>query len=113
MMFLSEMEPSYPPMDIYETKEHLIIELEVPGIEKENVKITCIEDKIVIEGEKREKFNAPKIKFIRMERYNGPFKRTVKLPFKPEEKSIKGTLKNGILKIIINKKVKNIEVEEE
>ncbi len=113
MLFFSEMDVLYPPMDIYETKEKLIIELEVPGMERENLKITCVEDKIIIEGNKREKINAPALKFIRMERYSGFFKRVVKLPFKPEEKDIKGVLKNGVLRITINKGIKNIEVEEE
>ncbi len=112
MLFFSEFETPFPPIDIYETKDSLIVEVEVPGMTSDDLKITCIEDKIVIEGDKRERINAPQIKFIRMERYTGLFKRTVKLPFKPQVENIKGSIRDGILTIRINKNIKKITVEE-
>ena len=112
-MFIFDPQPIFPTLDIYETKEELVIEAEVPGVTVDMIKVICVSDKIIIEGEKRERLNMAQIKFLRMERFNGHFKRVIQLPFVPKEEEIKANLKDGVLVIRIAKRVKSIDLSKE
>lgn len=102
-----------PPMDVYETEGELVIELELPEVERDNVKITVKGQTLTVEGIKSYKVGEEKVKFLRLERYSGYFKRVVQLPFAPKEEGIKATMKKGVLKITISKdRSRRIEVEE-
>ena len=102
-----------PPMDVYETRDSIVIELELPEVDRESVKITCEGESVIIEGVKSYKLGLERVKFLRLERSTGPFKRVVKLPFAPNSSRIKATLKKGVLKVEIFKNVQTIEVEAE
>ncbi len=112
-MFIFDSKLIFPALDIYETKNEIVIEAEVPGVNVEGIKITCASDKIIIEGEKREKLNMEQIKFLRMERFNGYFRRVIQLPFSPKEEEIKANLKDGVLTIKIKKRITSIPLEED
>ncbi len=102
-----------PPMDVYETERELVIELELPEVDRNDVKITVKGQTLTVEGVKSYKIGEENVKFLRLERYSGYFKRVVQLPFTPVEEGIKATMKKGVLRIIISKdKSRRIEVEE-
>ena len=44
----------YPLLDIKEDKEKYIIDVEVPGIEKKDLKLSIREGNLIVNGEKRE-----------------------------------------------------------
>ena len=101
-----------PSMDVYETEKELVIEVELPEVDRKEVKITLEGNTLTIEGVKGYRVHGEKVRFLRLERYSGYFRRKVHLPFIPSEQEIKATMKRGVLKISVKKSTKKIEVED-
>lgn len=103
-----------PLMDIVDRDEDLVIKVELPGVEKEDVSITIHNNELWIQGERRLQSN-DKIKFYCCEGNYGTFFRKIRLSDYPEKQGIKSELKNGILTITLSKnkkeKPKSIPIE--
>lgn len=85
--------------DIYEENNNYIIESNLPGISKENIKINYENGYLTIIAKTKEiKVNT----YIRRERYYGELKRSFYIGLKKEE-NIKANFQNGILKITFPK----------
>lgn len=123
-IYLEDLSASFSantsPIDIYNTKNKLIIELEVPGVRKEDIAL-IIQDNILIirwflnpdlnnfnNFNKGHIKNDENIRFLCMERRFGKFEKFLLLPFSPANKNIKALLSNGVLKIIFNIENQNI-----
>jgi HSP20 family protein len=109
-----------PRVDITESEDSINLHAELPGLSKDNVKVTINDDNVlIIKGEKEdnskneEKDENDKTVFLRMERSYGSFTRSFVLPENVDKDSIKGNFENGILKIELAKKepVKPKELE--
>jgi HSP20 family protein len=103
-------------MDVSETEQAFIIHAELPGVQKEDIKISISEDNILsISGEKKKSEQIQDKNFVRMERFYGTFRRTFTLPDHTQSSSIKADFTNGILEISLPKsepiKPKEITVE--
>ncbi len=99
-----EPEEFNPPMDIYESDDTLIIEVEIPGIDKSSVNLFVEGDKIIIEGTKTEeelnkKTRGDKLSFLQIERKFGGFAREVFLPVACNTNEAAGALEHGVLTI--------------
>lgn len=93
----------YPSVDIYEEDDVLVIEAELPGISKENIKVDVNNRLLTLAGERTiDEKNTEAAKY-RRERHYGTFERTFKLPFEVSEKHINATYKNGILTLRVEK----------
>lgn len=98
---------AYPKVDIRETDKQFILDAEIPGLTKDQVKVEVKEDTLVIRGEKREdkekegKYNVKEIK-------RSSFLRSFTLPPDLVDKNtVQAKFQDGILEVIIDK-VKNI-----
>jgi HSP20 family protein len=91
-----------PPVDITETDDSYHIDLEVPAVAREDIKVSVNDGLLTVSGERKseERENG---KAHRVERYYGKFQRTFRLPENVSEDSIKATSANGILKLEIAK----------
>ena len=109
---LSKPQAIVPPCNIYETPDKLIIQVEIPGVSKENVIVEVIDNVLCIHGNKvDESPDIPK-KYYAFEFEYGPFERKIKLPQGLDFEGITSRLENGILIIEIPKKPKKVvEVE--
>ena len=88
-----------PPVDIYETDDGIILKVELPGVNKEDVSVEVKDNVLTLKGER---LLDPAIKddqYYRKERSFGKFNRSFSLqePIKPN--LIKAGFKNGILTI--------------
>ena len=93
-----------PPADVYETPEAYVVEIEVPGVRLEELKLQIVNGLLTVRGERsmpREPAR-PEI-FLRMERTYGAFSRSVRFgqPVAPEPRQIE--LHNGLLVIELAK----------
>lgn len=92
--------------DIRERKDSYIIDVDLPGFSKENIKIDVTDGYLTInakmssENNKEEK----KEKFVRRERYFGECSRSFYVGENVEPEDIKASFKNGILNLEIPKK---------
>lgn len=92
-----------PAVDIYEKDEKLVFEAELPGIDKENIKVDVKGRLLTIAGERASDEEPKENGRYRRERKFGKFERTFKLPFDATEDLIDATYKDGVLILKVDK----------
>lgn len=113
----SEIEKSdwFPTADIYEDKDNFKLKLDLPGVEKDDVKITFANNQISVSGERKQLTETENHKYHLIERSYGRFYRSFDLPKEIEQDNISAEFKNGQLTINVPKsekiKPKQIEVK--
>lgn len=111
--FFTENESKMMKTDIKEKKDGYLIDIELPGYEKENIKIDVEDGYLTIHAEmnsnKEEKEDG---KFVRKERYSGSCERSFYVGDDVENEDIKAMFKNGVLKIEVPKKEEKKELPE-
>lgn len=103
-----------PVTDIYETKEDYVFKVEVPGMNKDDIKIEVKDDSLWISGERKEDMEVKKDDYHRVESRIGKFSRSFRLPSGIDQDKIKASMKNGILELQVpkpeTKKPKSISI---
>jgi Molecular chaperone (small heat shock protein) len=95
-----------PRVDISEDEKHLYVTVEIPGVNKDDVKVTINDDNIlVIKGEKKREFKTEykERNFIRVERSYGSFQRSFMLPDNFKKDNVSAKFENGVLTITLEK----------
>ncbi|MFQ6105515.1 MAG: Hsp20/alpha crystallin family protein [Candidatus Hydrothermarchaeaceae archaeon] len=92
-----------PFTDIIETEKEVVVTAEIPGVEKEDIKINTTEDRIKITAEARHEKREEKEGYVRRERGYESFYRVLALPAEVEAEKAKATYKNGILEVVLPK----------
>ncbi len=106
-----------PASDIWETDKEVIAEVDLPGIDKKDIKINLNDDNIEIKAEKKTEKEDKKKGFYRQERCYSGFYRQFPLPSNIKADKAEAEYKDGVLKLKIPKmkieqrKVKQIEVK--
>jgi HSP20 family protein len=91
-----------PALDLYESGDHLVAVVELPGMRKEDIDISLHDGTLTISGErKRESTNGEKTQ--RTERYVGTFRRSISLPTRVDAGKVSATYQDGILKVTLPK----------
>lgn len=91
-----------PPADIMETDEAMIVTLELPGVEKEDIEITAVNDDLSVSA-KRSVGPEQGESAQKRERSYDLFKRTVKLPYSVKSEQAKAAFNNGLLTVTLPK----------
>ena len=92
-----------PPTDIVETEKEYIVEMEIPGMKEEDIKVSLNENFLTVKGKIGQE-NGPVINSLLVERFTGSFERTFNLPTnRLDSLSSKAKFENGILTITITK----------
>ncbi len=113
--FLENVE--FPVVDILETGDSLRIEVEIPGLDKDDIKIEISGDTLIMEGAKRDSEKVDRLNYICMERRFGYFRRAIMLPAIGDTSNIKAFHEKGLLIITLPKisdrrgGAKKIEIE--
>ena len=104
-----------PAVDILEQEDSYTLEAELPGLKKDDVKISVQDNLLTLRGEKKDERKESKKGYLRMETNYGSFTRSFTLPTTINASKIEAEFKDGILKIQIPKaeeaKPKMIEVK--
>ncbi len=104
-----------PAVDIAEHDDEYLVKVELPGVKKENVKITLESNILTIRGEKKQEKEEKEKNFHRVERAYGSFQRSFTLPTTVKSEKIDALYNDGILTIHLPKeeqaKPKQIEVK--
>lgn len=93
-----------PYTNILETKENYKVTLELPGVKKEDVKITVVDNTLVVKGEKKRDEEIDEKRYYRIEREFGSFERKIQFTMDVDVNKISASTKDGILVIEVGKK---------
>ena len=89
-----------PPVDIYETAERdLVIKVEVPDINREDVEVTVENNTLTLKGNKNFPTDVKEEQFRRVERRYGSFVRSFTLPNTVDAAKVSAEYKNGVLTV--------------
>ena len=95
-----------PSVDISETDSEYLIKGEIPGVKKEDVKVTIQDGMLTIQGERRQEKEEKGKKFHRIECSYGSFARSFRVPSDADESSVKAEFKDGMLNVTLAKSEK-------
>ena len=88
----------YPPLNIYDDGESLIVRAEVPGIAAKDINITATQDTLTISGERKSAVEEG-VSYHRRERDRGSFHRSMTLPGQVNREKVMSTCRDRILEI--------------
>ena len=90
-------------LDLVDRDEELVVRAELPGVEKDDVKVTIAGDRLMIEAEREFEEEDEQENFYRHELGYGKLMRTVALPVEVDPEKIHAELTEGILKVTLPK----------
>ena len=104
-----------PLTDVSEDKEKYTLKMDLPGITKEDVKLSYVDGGLSISGERKQEKEERDSKYHRIERSYGKYFRSFSLPQKIEADKISAVFKDGQLTITVPKteeaKPKELEIK--
>jgi HSP20 family protein len=108
--------PEWAPLvDIVEDDKEYLIKVELPEVNKDDVKVTVEGDTLTISGERKAEKEEKGRKFHRVERYYGRFERSFTIPDDADADNVKAEFKDGVLRVHLPKsekaRPKQIEVK--
>ncbi len=104
-----------PAVDIYQTKDAVVVETPLPGVDPAKVEVSIENDVLTIKGEHEQKTEVEEKEYYRKEVRIGSFFRSVALPAHVVGDDAAAAYENGVLKITVPKapevKAKTVKVE--
>jgi len=117
-LFSSDVLPSrctVPTMDIVEQENEIVVSAELPGLRKEDIKITFEKNILTLSSEQKPAEVSEKATVLLKEIRNSNFNRSVKFEYEIDATKISAEMNNGVLTITLPKaeeaKPKQIEVK--
>lgn len=97
--------PMLPKADIAETDKEIVVSLEIPGVDENDVKIQISGSQLIVSGERKQKTEEKDKHFYRVETSYGAFERRFELPayVRKDAEGVKATSHKGIVEIRIPK----------
>jgi HSP20 family protein len=92
-----------PAVDYRQTDEGHHLEIDLPGLTKDDVDITVEDNVLTISGERRNAGDPGANGYHRIERWYGSFQRSFTLPGQVDPSRIQATFSNGVLSIVLPK----------
>lgn len=104
-----------PIVDIEEDNDNITVKAEIPGMNKDDIKVSVQSNILTITGERKQESETKNKTFHRVERSYGRFSRMITLPTDVDSDKVKANYKDGILSITLPKpetvKPKQVDVE--
>ena len=92
-----------PRVDVNETEKDILLDVELPGLEKKDVNVEVKNNTLTISGERKQEKKTEDAKCYRVERRYGKFERTFGLPENVKSDKVSAEYKNGILTLKLPK----------
>src|SRR5918912_1251762 len=103
-----------PSVDIYENKDQIVLEAELPGMNREDFDLSIENNVITLRGERRFEKKDDSDNYHRVERSYGSFTRSFTLPQTVSAEDAKAEYRNGVLRVTLPKreeaKARRIEI---
>lgn len=103
-----------PSVDIYENKDQIVLEAELPGMNREDFDLSVENNVITLRGERRFEKKEENDNYHRVERSYGSFSRSFTLPQTVSPEGATADYRNGVLRVVLPKreevKARRIEI---
>lgn len=104
-----------PAVDIYETKDELVVTVELPGVKEKEVQLSIVADTLSLRGHRTADREVQDENYHRIERWSGSFERSIQLPFPVRTEQVRANYHDGVLEIRLPKveeiKPREIKIE--
>jgi len=84
-----------PPTDVYEIDQHVVVKVEIAGIDEEDLSISLVDRRLIVAGHRRDP--ADKLSYQNMEIRYGEFHTEVRIGWALDASAIEATYENGFL----------------
>jgi len=91
----------WPEVEVSHRENKLVVQADLPGLKKEDVKVEVKDDRLCISGERSAVRDNEERGYYRTERTYGGFCRTIPLPQGAKADTASATFENGVLRIEI------------
>ena len=102
-------------LDVVEEKEQYVLKADLPGITKEDIKVSVENGILTIEGERKSEAEQKDKQYHRVERSYGRFVRSLNVGTHVDTSKIKANYKDGVLELIVPKaeetKPKTVDIQ--
>jgi HSP20 family protein len=92
-----------PLVDIIEDTKEYVISAELPGVSKDDVKVTMENGMLTLRGERKFERDNEEQRRHRIERFYGVFARSFAMPEDADSSSVRADMKDGVLRIRMGK----------
>jgi HSP20 family protein len=93
-----------PAVDIYETDSEIMVQAELPGVDRKDIALQLENNVLTLKGDRRFEKETNQENYHRIERSYGAFSRAFTIPTIVDEDKIRADYRDGILKIALPKK---------
>lgn len=106
-----EWESGYwqPAVDLVETDDAYVVIAEIPGVKRDEIKISMNENNLRISGERKPLHDLKQ--HLRSECYYGPFRRSIHIPDEVNKEKITAKYENGLLEVTLPRQKKSAAQE--
>lgn len=94
---------SYPALDVAEYENESVVVAELPGVNKEDLKLSIHDGALTISGERKAHQVPENSSWLRNETRAGGFTRTLELPHEVKADAVSAELTDGILRVVLPK----------
>jgi HSP20 family protein len=101
-----------PNINICETETHYMVEVEIPGVDPDKIRVNVRNDILTIEGDRMPDSSMSGARYLHLEIASGPFKREIRLPTSIDPAAVQAESKDGMLRILIQKAPRETGVRE-
>lgn len=104
-----------PAVDIYETKDDLVVSAELPGVKEKDVHLSIVGDMLALRGQRMGENQVNEENYHRVERWSGSFERHIQLPIPVQADKVRANYRDGVLEVRLPKveevKPREIKIE--
>lgn len=106
---LWEKDNKIPAIDIIDKNDNYQVNVDLAGVNPDNIDILISDSSLTIKGEKEEEFKNKEGSYLYQETQYGSFERTISIPKYTDSDKAEAIFKNGVLKVILPKKVQELK----
>jgi HSP20 family protein len=93
-----------PPVDILEKGTEVILKIDLPEMDQNEIDIKVEENALIIQGERKFIKETSDTNYLQIERPYGTFRRTFAIPRGIDQEKIKAAYKDGVLRVVLPKR---------
>ena len=106
---------AYPAINLWTNNDGIALTAELPGIDAESLEVTTLEDALTIKGTIPGGGSDEERNWLRRDRRQRDFSRTIQLPYAVDQDGVQATLRDGVLEVRLKRSTvqepRRIEVE--